>query len=136
MVTNEQKLRAFSRCRPVPGLSPDIWRMDAAGAIIKKLSYGEDDELYGWEIDHIIPRALLEKHGVPDQLIDHDDNLRAMNWNNNRSKSDDYPSYEIVVTSAEDGSSNIFTDDRRTVNESRQQRLRELYKNYFNEGEL
>jgi hypothetical protein len=136
MITEKTRQDIFDKCRKVPGLSEDTWRLDAADAIIKRTSYGCADELYGWEIDHVVPRSLLEEHKVPEDLIDDEQNLRAMNWNNNRSKSDSYPSYKIVVTSSDDGSSNIFIDGNKTVNKSRQQKLRELYKDYFNEGEL
>lgn len=136
MITEKTRQEIFDKCRKVPGLPEDIWRMDAADAIIKRTSYGCDDELYGWEIDHVIPRSLLEEHKVPEDLIDDEQNLRAMNWNNNRSKSDSYPFYKIVVTSSDDGSSNIFIEGNKTVNKSRQQKLRELYKDYFKEGEL
>lgn len=136
MITEKTRQEIFDKCRKVPGLSEDVWRMDAADAIIKRTSYGCDDELYGWEIDHVVPRSLLETHKVPEDLIDDEQNLRAINWNNNRSKSDSYPSYKIVVTSLDDGSSNIFIEGNKTVNKSRQQKLRELYKDYFNEGEL
>ena len=66
---------------------------DAAGAIISFSQYGNThDELnHGWEIDHIKPRAL----GGSDDI----GNLRALHWQNNRSKGDNYPEYTAVVSS-------------------------------------
>lgn len=69
---------------------------DRAGAIINLSQYGNtSSELNkGWEIDHIKPRSL----GGSDNI----NNLRALHWQNNRSKKDDFPKYQTVVSS-EDG---------------------------------
>lgn len=131
MFTEEQKEATFQKCKKIEGLNPNIWRIDASGAIIRKTSYGRDDELYGWEIDHVVPLALLRKYNVPETLWDDDVNLRALNWNNNVSKDDSYPTYSIVVTSNDDGISNTFTIGNRTVNCELQDRLRSLYGNYI-----
>ena len=66
---------------------------DSAGAIISFSQYGNTStELNkGWEIDHIKPRS----HGGSDSI----NNLRALHWENNRSKGDDYPRYTTVVSS-------------------------------------
>lgn len=130
MYTDEQKDRIFQKCRTIEGMNPMMWRLDASGAIIKRTSYGRDDELYGWEIDHVLPVAILEKYDVPEELQNNDINLRALNWNNNVSKEDSYPGYDIVVTSNDDGRSNTFTMGRKTVNEPLQMKLRELFKDY------
>ena len=113
-----------------------LWRLDPAGAIIKKTSYGRDDEMYGWEIDHVIPKAILEQYNVPKELQDNMTNMRAMNWNNNVSKGDSYPEYEIVVSSEDDGRSNTFTIGRKTVNAKLQERLKSLYEKYINFKDL
>ena len=66
---------------------------DIAGAIISFSQYGNTHaELnQGWEIDHIKPRSL----GGSDDIS----NLRALHWQNNRSKGDNYPKYMTVVSS-------------------------------------
>ena len=136
MFTEEQKEAVFQKCRTINGMSPKLWRLDSSGAIIKKTSYGRDDDLYGWEIDHVIPRSILDKYNVPKDLQNDLTNLRAMNWNNNASKGDSYPSYEIVVTSEDDGNSNTFTVGSRTVNHKLQERLQSLFGDYINFDEL
>ena len=113
----EQELNAmFSKASKIDGLDPDEWRRDASGAIIKRSSYGRDDELYGWEVDHIVPQSLLEDNDVPDDLIDDDKNLRPLNWNNNKSKGDNYPNYWIVVEADELQESNVLVNKTKTIN--------------------
>ena len=122
----------FQKCRTIEGLDPKMWRLDSSGAIIKKTSYGRDDELYGWEIDHVIPVSILEKYHVPEELGNDMLNLRAMNWNNNVSKGNSYPKYEIVITSEDDGKSNTYVVGKKTVNKWLQEKLRALYNGYIN----
>ena len=136
MFTEEQKDLVFSRCRVIDGMNPNMWRLDSSGAIIRRISYGRDDELYGWEIDHVIPISILEKYSVPKSLWDNSTNLRAMNWNNNVSKGDSYPHYEIVVTSNDDGRSNTFMIGSKTVNMRLQDKLKSLYGEFINFEEL
>ncbi|MFD0963239.1 HNH endonuclease signature motif containing protein [Pseudofulvibacter geojedonensis] len=76
--------------------SKNEWRQDYAGAWINKNQYGEESD-YGWEIDHANPVS----NGGGDELA----NLMPLNWRNNRTKSDDYPSFKTSVTS--DGNKNI-----------------------------
>ena len=136
MFTEEQKNAIFGKCRIIEGLDPKIWRLDSSGAIIRRTSYGRDDELYGWEIDHVIPLSIMEEYNVPEDKRNDMSNLRAMNWNNNASKGDSYPSYDIVVTSEDDGKSNTFIIGRKTVNAQLQERLKALYGQYINFEEL
>lgn len=42
----------------IPGLDPFIWRSDDFGNRIKRSDYGDRNSRYGWEKDHIVPRAL------------------------------------------------------------------------------
>ncbi len=67
------------------------WKKDKAGAWINYNQHGEVKSQYGWEIDHIYP----ESKGGSDDLS----NLQALQWENNRSKDDNYPNYTTVVTS-------------------------------------
>ena len=99
------------------GYNPDRFRKDACGAWIIRNQYGRSDTIYGWEIDHIYPQAL----GGKDDLF----NLRAMQWENNRSKGDDYPVYKAVVRA--EGNKNVYEDSQFTVNQDKQQLLSNKY---------
>lgn len=72
----------------------DVWRKDYAGAWIKKTDYGNSDSVYGWEIDHQKP---VSKNGTDDL-----NNLVPLQWENNRSKGDNYPKWTTVVSSNSD----------------------------------
>jgi hypothetical protein len=74
-------LGVWNRARIAPGRDPGRFRLDACGAVIEFASYGVTNRFgTGWEIDHIYPVA----HGGTDAL----DNLQALQWENNRAKSD------------------------------------------------
>jgi 5-methylcytosine-specific restriction endonuclease McrA len=78
----------WRKARVVAGNDPDVFRKDACGAWIRRQSYGETTE-YGWEIDHIMPVAL----GGGDEFT----NLQPLQWENNRYKSDTWPSAQYCV---------------------------------------
>lgn len=125
----EQKLEFWNNTNIVDGENENEVRRDASGAIIHYSEYKNRDSIYGWEIDHIYPRALLEAAGVPEALINNLANLRAMNWQNNVSKGSDYPRYSTVVKA--EGSVNVETSGSRIVNAAKQEELQELYKDYL-----
>lgn len=81
----------WKKARIVNGFNPDIWRQDYAGAWIKKSEYGNCKSDFGWEIDHQKP---VVKGGN-----DSSSNLVPLQWENNRSKGDDYPNWSTVVSS-------------------------------------
>ncbi len=81
----------WEKANIVDDADPKIWRKDYAGAWIKKSEYGNCNSEYGWEIDHQRPVAK----GGTDILI----NLVPLQWENNRSKCDDYPEWETTVSS-------------------------------------
>ncbi len=63
--------------------SPAEWRYDICVKPIKFSEHGNTDSDVGWEIDHIKPKS---KNGG-DEL----NNLQPLQWENNRTKGDQYP---------------------------------------------
>lgn len=92
------------------------YRKDVCGAWMQRDKYGLE-ETYGWEIDHVFPEAK----GGDDEL----QNLRPMQWENNRSKDDNYPSYTAVKTSSDN--KNIHKEEEKVVNDNLQAALKKLY---------
>lgn len=123
--SEEQIQYVWNRATIVNGFDKSRFRKDACGAWIMWDKYGDNDSLYGWEIDHIVPKALLEEKGYCQKDIDNRDNLRALQHENNASKGDDYPSYTSVVTS--EGSENVTMMKFLEVNVKKQEMLRALY---------
>lgn len=107
----------WGKATKVDGFDPNQFRKDGCGAWIIRNHYGLRDSIFGWEIDHVYPQSL----GGDDNI----ENLRAMQWENNASKGDDYPSYRAVVQS--EGNKNVYVNVQFTVNQSRQNILASLY---------
>jgi CRISPR/Cas system Type II protein with McrA/HNH and RuvC-like nuclease domain len=59
---------------------------DFAGRLMRKSEYGNEESLYGWNIDHICPKANGGK--------DSDDNKQIVNIKTNVEKGDDFPQFE------------------------------------------
>lgn len=76
----------------VDGYDPNIQRKDRCGAWIRYSDYGNTNSQYGWEIDHILPKS----RGGTDYI----DNLQPLQWENNRQKGDDYPTWYCKVKAA------------------------------------
>lgn len=55
--SQQDKIAAWTACRPLDGHSPTDYRVDAYGHIIRWADYGTQGD-HGWEIDHEIPSAL------------------------------------------------------------------------------
>ena len=118
----------WQKGQAVEGLNPDLYRKDPCGAWIVWDKYGVQDSIYGWEIDHIYPKAKLKEREFSAEQIDDLRNLRPMQHSNNVSKGDAYPSYMGAVTS--EGNKNINHDASLTVNEATRNILAELYNLY------
>lgn len=115
--SNEDIERIWQTARIVEGMDARMVRKDPCGAWIVRDKFGMPDNEYGWEIDHIFPRAL----GGDDNPV----NLRPMHCANNRSKGDSYPSYIVAVTS--DGKENIAVRRVLKVNKAKREVLDALY---------
>ncbi len=123
--SDEQIEYVWNRAIVVEGFDQSRFRKDACGAWIIRDKFGDNDSLYGWEIDHIVPQALLKEKGYSQTDIDNYDNLRALQHENNASKGDDYPSYTAVVTS--EGTKNVNVTKYLEVNQKKQAILEKLY---------
>lgn len=100
----------------IENIDADVYRKDAADAWIQRDKYGKQEE-FGWSIDHVYP----QKSGGDKNI----NNLRPLHWENNNSKSDNYPNYRVVKTA--DGNKNIAVDQLRIVHEKLQEKLSLLY---------
>lgn len=129
VITNDVIDKIWDKGIIVDGFNPARYRKDACGAWIDKEQYGNTESDFGWEIDHIVPMALLEQAGVPEKMIFDIRNLRPFNCRNNRSKGKDYPVYHANVTS--NGRRNVSDRSEVQVNEKIQQELRVIYQNYI-----
>lgn len=125
MFTEEQRIAVWQKAQIVEGLDPSMYRKDACGAWMVWDKYGVQDNMYGWEIDHIVPRSLLQEKGYMPSEIDSLINLRALQHQNNTSKGDDYPSYTAIVTA--EANRNVEQMQNLTVNE----KLRNQLKQHF-----
>jgi len=99
------------------GFDPNVARKDACGAWILRNQYGNTDSDFGWEIDHVYPRVLVGTTVI--------ENLRPMQWQNNRSKGDNYPTY-IASMKAVDNQ-NQPVERQYTVNEDLRNKLAQIY---------
>lgn len=124
-VTYQLKRKVWEKAQVVDGLNPDLYRKDPCGAWIVWDKYRVQDNIYGWEIDHIYPISKLRERGVRMELIDDIRNLRPMQHSNKESKGDDYPSYMCAVTS--EGNKNKYYEGSLTVNEATRNVLAVLY---------
>jgi hypothetical protein len=92
--SEDDKKAVWNKAKIIPNADSNKWRKDFADAWISWDKYGDaSSELgYGWEIDHRHPQSK----GGKDTL----DNLQALQWSNNRTKGDDYPSFKTSVSSS------------------------------------
>ena len=117
------KKEVWNKARKEEGFDESKYRKDACGAWIKWDKYGDTEDIYGWEIDHIYPQSMLENKSLEE--INNLQNLRALQWENNRSKDDNYPSYMAKITS--EGNKNIEKESALVVNKETQERIAKIY---------
>lgn len=87
--SDDEIQKVWDKAKKIDGEDASLYRKDYAGAWIKRDEYGKTDSTLGWEIDHRKPVAK----GGSDDLI----NLDPLQWNNNRTKSDDYPEWNTSM---------------------------------------
>lgn len=78
--TEETKRSVWLKGRIITNYSPDLWRYDVCGLVMKYSDYGNRQSDNGWEIDHINP--------VSNNGSDELNNLQPLNWKNNADKGD------------------------------------------------
>lgn len=76
--TEEEKKKIWVKGTVCPPNSPDEWRKDQCGAWMNWYQYGNRQNEYGWEIDHVKP----DSKGGPDIVS----NARPLQWKNNSSR--------------------------------------------------
>ena len=90
--SEEEIQDVWNKAKKIDGEDEDVYRKDYAGAWIKRDEYGNTNSTLGWEIDHRKPVAK----GGSDELT----NLDPLQWNNNRTKSDDFPQWKTSKKAA------------------------------------
>lgn len=95
--TEEKLQKIWEKGKIVSGYDPNVYRKDVCNAWMKRDEHGNPNSIVGWEVDHIIP----ESEGGSSELH----NLRPMQWENNREKSNNYPKFNCAVKS--DGNKNV-----------------------------
>jgi hypothetical protein len=89
--SDEVKRLVWEKGIIIKGLSPDEYRRDICGNIIAWSEYGNRQSDQGWEIDHIVPKAMRTVAGFELLEFDNINNLQPLFWRNNASKSDHFP---------------------------------------------
>lgn len=118
--------KVWRKGRTLDGWNSDEYRLDAAGAIMIKSHRGTDD-IYDWEIDHVLPKAKMQEFGIPEEKWDDIENLRPFNAKNNNRKSDDYPEYTRALVFDEAQRRNVESEIGKVVNEDVQRQINSHY---------
>ena len=134
--TEDELTAIWQKGRKIDGMDPNVYRLDAADALMKRGLYGNEGNL-GWEVDHIYPKEKLKAKRIPEDMWNDIVNLRPMNAKNNVSKGENYPVYERVVKwdrSVINSHKNIAVskeEARREVCDSVQEEISAHYKKWL-----
>lgn len=128
MITKDTIDLVWNRAPKIEQKDCNVWRHDSCGALIKKEDYGNRSSDFGWEIDHVVPKAYLVEKGASDEEIDIIENLRAIHWANNDSKGINYPEYKVVRK--DNNGKNVEIEAFLTVNAVRQKELKRLFSRF------
>lgn len=116
--SEKQKQDAWSKAKVVEGYDENKYRQDSAGAWMQRDLYGQEVD-YGWEVDHMFPESLGGDKNPA--------NLQSLHWNNNRTKSNDFPDYKTAISSKDN--SNINKEESWRFVDSFIRNLKEIYPN-------
>lgn len=107
----------WEKAKTVESFDASMIRKDCCGAWILKSEFGNRNSKFGWEIDHVYPVSK----GGDDTVM----NLRPMQWENNNSKGEDFPVYNVVVRA--NGNDNVRNSTQFKVNENLIAKLHTIY---------
>ena len=124
-ITDEQKKLIWAKGFTIDGYPGDMGRKDACGAIIVFEDFQNEESIFGWDIDHIVPISILEEKGISVEQMENILNLRPMNVANVISKGDSYPYYTAARIAS--GETNIDSESNKVVNSHVQEELKQLY---------
>lgn len=108
--SEKQIEEAWNTARTIDGLDARLWRLDPCDALIYRDCYGQETR-YGWNIDHIIPKTMFGDGNGYDSTPQ---NRRAMHWQNNASKANEFPQYMCATTRK--GNVNVPYREKRHIN--------------------
>lgn len=127
--TKEQLNAAWDNARVAPNRDKEKYRLDATGAMIYRDKRENTD--MAWEVDHIFPYEILEFFGVPKNVINRTENLRAMHHSNNSSKGISFPTYTSRIKWDEEKEKNVNKEGSFTVKDTRVSILRDIFEPYL-----
>ena len=105
----------------------EVLEASKRGAWSLNTNHSRVNSQYGWEIDHVFPKAKLKERGIPEDTWDDLINLRPFHADNNRKKSDDYPDYTREKVMNKETHKNITLEKAKIVNPEVQKAINEHY---------